>query len=322
MTLEEPQSTADLSDFELEDQAIAARRVQAYSTSALKKALPIDGLFIGHTAFTTALQGLDRVFQLATEVNMPHGLRLIGPPGSGKTSLLHYFQRSLPSSSLFEQGLGAVYLRVAKRPSVSYLVSSLLRRYGYPVKHVGAATLEPRINIVLEAIRQKGTRLIILDEAQNLVSGVLRRSQIETGNSPTDFIRLLMDEARVGVVLAGSKALDEIGDFDDALKSRAVGRFHLDDFAYDKVWLGLIQGFVKQCDWYDIAVFMEPEINRKLYDVAQGNLRATKRLITESALVAADEGASAVTARHVQKAYTMIYGTASQKANPYDQRPA
>lgn len=316
MNTGEQTTTEEFSEFELEDQAIGERRVQTYSMRALKTALPIDGLFIGHTAFATALKGLDRVFQLAKEVNMPHGLRLIGPPGSGKTSLLHYFQRSLPSSSLFEQGLGAVYLRVAKRPSVSYLVSSLLRRYGYPVKRVGSDSLEPRINIVLEAIRQKGTRLIVFDEAQNLISAPLRRSQDETGNSPTDFIRLLMDEARVGIVLAGPSALDDIGDFDDALKSRAVGRFHLDDFAYDKVWLGLIQGFVKQCDWYDIAVFMEPEINRKLFDVAKGNLRATKRLITESALVAADEGASAVTAKHVQKAFTMIYGTASEKGNP------
>lgn len=312
----------DLSEFDLEDQTTAERRLQTYSSHALKMGLPIDSLFVNYTGFMGALGGLDRVFQLAREVDMPHGLRLIGPPGSGKTSLLRYFQRSLPPSSLFEQGLGAVYLRVCKRPSVSYLVSSLLRCYGYPVRQVSAESLEPRINVVLEAIRQKGTRLIMFDEAHNLATTALKRGLQDSGTSPTDFIRLLMDEGRVGIVLAGPSALDEIAQLDDALESRAVGRFHLKNFAYDKVWLGLIQGFVKQCDWFDIAIFMDAESNRKLHEVTAGNLRATKRLITESVLVAAHEGAISVTVNHIHKAYTMIYGAASQKVSPYDRKAA
>nr|MDP2190888.1 TniB family NTP-binding protein [Rhodoferax sp.] len=312
----------ELSEIELEDQATAERRLQTYSNHALKMGLPIDGLFINHPAFVEALSGLDRVFQLSTEVDMPHGMRLIGPTGSGKTSLLRYFLRSLPPSSLFAQGLGAVYLRVCKRPSVNYLVSSLLRCYGYPVRRISAESLEPRINVVLEAIRQKGTRVIIFDEAQNLASAIVRRGAQDEGTSPTDFIRQLMDEARVGIVLAGPQTLDDIAQLDDALESRAVGRFHLQNFKYDKFWLALTKRFVRQCDWFDIAIFMDQDINRKLHEITLGNLRAMKRLITESVLVAAQQGATAVDALHVQKSYEMIYGVAAQKANPYDLKAA
>ncbi|WP_180129346.1 TniB family NTP-binding protein [Rhodoferax sp. BLA1] len=308
----------DRFEFSSEDREMEARRLKMYSDKALKIGLPVDQMFINHPAFSDALAALDRIFQLSTKVDMPHGMRLIGSSGTGKTSLLKYFQRSLPKSSLFAEGLGAIYVRVPMNVSTPYLVSRLLRIYGYPFRRVTWDAMEQRITVLLEAIRQKGTQLIMFDEAHNLapMPGRKKSSQ-EEGTSPTDFIRLLMDEALIGTVFSGINALEGFAELDQALASRVVGCHRLDLFKYDATWIGLLRGFVQQSNQFDIHVLLEKEVSLKLFKVTEGNLRSLKRLLTEIVLVAVDSGAAKAEIFHIQKAYSLIYGAASLKENPF-----
>ena len=308
----------EFSDFDFEDQDIEARRLKMYSEKALSIGLPIDQMFINHPAFSEALAALDRIFQLATKVDMPHGMRLIGSSGTGKTSLLKYFQRSLPKSSLFAEGLGAIYLRIPMNVSTPYLVSRLLRLYGYPFRRVTWDAMEQRITVLLEAIRQKGTQVIMLDEAHNLAPMPGRRkSSQDEGTSPTDLIRLLMDEARIGMILSGINALDGLGDLDQALASRVVGCYRFDPFKYDAIWIGLIKGFVQQVSQFDLRLLLDKEMSQRLYKATEGNLRSLKRLLTEVVLVAVDSGAEIAEVAHIRKAYGLVYGAASLKENPF-----
>lgn len=308
----------EFSEFDFEDRDIETRRLKMYSDVALKIGLPVDQMFINHPAFSNALAALDRIFQLSTKVDMPHGMRLIGSSGTGKTSLLKYFQRSLPKSSLFAEGLGVIYVRVPMNVSTPYLVSRMLRLYGYPFRRVTWDAMEQRITVLIEAIRQKGTQLIMFDEAHNLapMPGRKKPSQ-EEGTSPTDFIRLLIDEARIGTVFSGVDALDGLADLDLSLASRVVGCHRFELFKYDATWIGLIKGFVQQANQFDIRVLLEKEVSLQLYKVTEGNLRSLKRLLTEVVLVAVDSGAEKAEIPHIQKAYSLVYGAASLKENPF-----
>ncbi|HCY15704.1 MAG: hypothetical protein A2Z93_05180 [Curvibacter sp. GWA2_64_110] len=309
----------DLSQVEMEDKDIAARRLHMYSDKTLEIGFTIDQMFVSHTEFKEGLAGLDRIFQLSTKVDMPHGLRLIGPPGAGKTTLLKYFQQSLPRSSLFAEGLGAVYMRIPMRVTTPYMIASLLRQYGYPFRRITWDTLEQRITVLLDAIRQKGTRLIMIDEAHNLAPSLARRKPTrEEGTSPTDFVRLLIDEARVGVVFSGVSLLDDFAEVDEALASRVVGCHRLTMFNYDSAWLRLIKGFVLQSQKMDIQVFLDRDVGQRLYKTTQGNLRSLKRLMTEMVLVAAESGADSVRPEHLHAAYGLVYGAAFQKGNPFE----
>jgi hypothetical protein len=312
-----PYQDADFSQFDLEDAAIAARRQLMYSEKALVTALPIDDLFVSHPEFAEALAGLDRIFQLATRVSMPHGMRLIGPSGAGKTSFLQYFQRSLPQSTLFSVGLGAIYVRVPERVTTAYLVGALMRQFGYVHKRV-SHDMEDRSTILREAIRQKGTRLIMLDEAHNLIPKTYRgRPSRDGGTSPTDLLRQLMDQAKVGVVLAGTNELDAIGELDKSLGNRSVGRFTLSHFNYDTNWIRLLMGLIQQISEIDFSILLEPDVSKVLHKSTCGNLRSLKRMATEIGLVTVDAGAERVELIHIEKAHLMIYGAACQTGNPF-----
>ena len=308
----------EFSEFDLEDKDIMVRRLQMYSEKALEIGAQIDQIFVSHPAFKEALAGLDRIFQLARKVDMPQGMRLMGPSGTGKTSLLKYFRQSLPKSSLFADGLGAVYMRVPMRVSTPFMIGSLLRQYGYPFRRITWDTYEQRITVLLDAVRQKGTKLIMIDEAQNLApQRVGRKPSREEGTSPTDFIRLLMDEASVGVVLAGVGALEDFAEFDAALSNRVVGCYRLAMFNYDKTWIRLIKGLVQQSQQFDICILLEPDVNRKLYKATEGGLRNLKRLVTEMVLISVDSGAGAVKIEHLSRAYSLVNGPAFDKGNPF-----
>ncbi len=323
MNLFNSEDDIDFSEFDLDEREIAARRLLMYSDKALDVGLPIDHLFVNHPGFSEALAGLDRIFQLATRVDMPHGMGVFGPTGTGKTSLLKYFQRSLPNSSLFTPGLGAVYVRIPMRVTAPYLVGALLRIYGYPFRRVTKEAMEQRITILLEAIRQKGTRVLIFDEANNLApEGAKRRTIGGDGTSPTDLIRQLMDDAHLGVVFSGTGTLDDISELDEALGSRVVGRFKLELFNYDMSWVRLIKGFVQQTTEFDISILLAPDVSQKLHQLTEGRLRNLKRLITEMVLVAVDDGAQGVELKHICRAYNMVYGVAAQKRNPFEVVPA
>lgn len=308
----------DFSTFDLEDQSIAARRMRMYSDAALDMALPINDIYLSYTEFSEGLAGLDRIFQLSTRVKVPQGLQLVGPTGSGKTTLLRYFLSSLPPSSLFSPGLGAVYVRVPMRASVAYVLGRLLRIYGYPFLRITSSGMEQRIAVVLDAIRQKGTQMILFDEAHNLASEAQRkRLNPEEGTSLTDLIRHLMDEG-VGVVLASVGSLNDIAGVDSALANRVVGRFSLKPFEYDAAWIRLLNGFVLQIKQFDTKVLMVPDVSQKLHKLTQGNLRGLKRVLIEMVLVAVDDGAQSVEVKHLRKAHDLVYGMGARNGNPFE----
>lgn len=309
----------ELSEFDLEDIAIAARRLGMYSALALEIALPVDQIFINHPAFTQALAGMDRIFQLSTKVAMPHGMRLIGPTGAGKTSLFQYFQRSLPRSSLFAEGLGAIHVRIPKNVTKPYMVGKMLRLYDYAFQRVTSGNVEQRTTVLVDAIRQKGTQLIMFDEAHNLTPRAGGKNvDPEVGTSPTDLIRELIDATGVSTVFAGPRNLDGMVDLDNALAGRVVGCHRFEPFKYDAAWIGLIKGFVQQTRRFDLRVLLERDVNWRLHKATEGNLRVLKRLLTEIVLVAVDGGATVAELAHIQKAYSVIYGMASQMENPFD----
>jgi type II secretory pathway predicted ATPase ExeA len=313
----------DQEDFDVpdeEERQVAARRLFTYSVRALRLANQVQKVFVTHPHFKEALSGCDRIFQLSRELSMQQGAVVAGPTGVGKTALIRYFKDSLPSSSLFERGLGAIAVRVPKRPSVGHLVARVLYQFKYPFP-VTTHTLAARRDAMVDALRQKGTRLLFLDEAHHLKGQTrLRTRDVYTsGSSATEWIRELMDEVPVGVCLCGNEELFELGQIDDSLDGRVSARFKLSTFENDTMWRAFVRSFVKRCNGFDLTLLDSAEEATRLHKATGGNLRAFKRLVVEAVLVAVDANASAVEGTHLLLAFSRVSGGFSVPGSPYAQ---
>lgn len=311
------QPTVDFDAPEPEEQRLAARRMQQYSKEALRIGLIVDRTFIKHDRFSQALTAFDRLFQVAPEFDMPHGFRLIGPPGSGKSALFRYFRDGLPRSSLFAPGFGAVGVRTGKRPTAGKLVAALLRAYRYPFKSGGASTVYGRRGIVFDMVREKGTRVVLIDEAHHLLKQARRADQPDDEPEATDFLRELVDEAHVGLVLSGTDVLDRLHSVDAHLDDRVPGRYALCHFPFDRNWRGLLRGFRKQCTEFDLALLEDEQEARRLNVACSGSLRRLKRLLTEAVLIAVTAGQGRLTVEILGRAQAAVQGLDGMEINPY-----
>ena len=302
-----------------EDVRVAARRMQAYSPAAIALATQVDRVFVNHEGFKVGLHAFDRIFQLAPLTAMPHGLRLIGPPGSGKTTLFTYHRDSLPRSSLFVAGLGAVGVRAGSRPTAGQLVGALLHAYRYPFKYGNRGVVYARRDILFDLIKQKGTRYVFVDEAHRLLNQLRRIDGQDQEPEATVFLRDMMDECRVGLVLAGTVLLDRLEGIDLHLADRVVGRHELRYFATPGAeWHGLLMAFAKECsEFFDLGYVLEPVEARRLHAATGGNLRRVKRLLTEAVLVAVDRGQRTPDAAVLDLAFRAIHGSDGAAVNPY-----
>lgn len=310
-------ATPHFDDIETEDAILQTRRLHTYGREALKLGLRVDTIFVQHTRFKEGLKDLDRIFQIARDVNMPHGLCLVGPTGVGKTALLRFFFESLPRSTLFAPGYGCVRIRVGARPTAGQLIAALLRGYRYPFASISEKTIYMRKDQAIDLVRLKGTRLIFVDEAHNLLHQVRRRGNDHGEPDATVFLSELMDETNVALVLGGSKELDQLESIDSYLADRVSGRVELRYFEPNPEWVALLRAFSEACTWFSLKIIEDPVQAKLLHTASGGSPRRLKRQLTEAVLVAAEAKSTSVTIEHLKSAYALVYGVHGQRTSPY-----
>ena len=318
--MEKVQFDASLADDDrLEDDVeVQKRRIAVYSVEALRTAMAVDKIYVNHPSFAAAVAAMDRIFQLAPEMDMPQGMLLTGPTGSGKTTVFKYFASSLPPSSFFAPGFGALAIRCAKRPTTGFLIGALLRSYKYPFSTGTGKQLYARRQVVFDAVREKKTRLLFLDEAGGLLSP---RDKLVVDNGETDvtdFLRELMDTCRVGVVLATKLGVGVLDTLDDALASRISVRQTIQTFKPNEEWQGMMNAMVKQCKTFDVGLISSPGMAKRINLATNGNLRGFKRLLAEAILIAYDAKKLTLNEAILAQAFLRVYGENAGRPNVFE----
>lgn len=310
----------DFGDFdpvEAEDNETRARRLKQYGQEALITASRVEQVYVLFPEFAVCLDACDRAFQLSRTLNTPQGILITGAPGTSKTTIAKYFIRSLPQSDLFEKGYGALLIRARTAPTTQQVVAALLRSLKYPFANVKRTNVHTMRDIVFESIRQRGTRLVFVDQAHCLSyqTGQTRRDVNET--TVSDLLTEMMDETGASLCLLADAQFQGLESVDRALADRVTIRENLSHFKNDELWVAFLSSFARQAKVIDIGCLTEPETQSRTYSATQGNRRRFRRLIVEGVLIAVDAKATAVTNEHLALAFSRVNGTSNQLPNPY-----
>lgn len=310
--------SSDDDDFpDEEDQQIQQRRLFTYSLAALQAAKEVDRIYVKHPAFKEALMTCDRVFQLSRELSTPQGAWISGETGTGKTSIVQYFQRSLPQTSLFELGLGALRIRLQHRPTAGHVVGALLRSLKYPFAQVTQQTVYAKRVLAFDVLRQKGTRIVFIDEGQNLATQARYRDREGRETGATDLLREMMDEAQVGLVITSDGSMKSLKTIDPALDSRVAAHVRLTDFAKGPMWQAFVRTFCKQSMGFDLSFLDKSEAVQMTHAATGGNPRHFKRLVTEAVLIAIDAEQKHLDLAIMKLGFERLFGVHCERANPY-----
>ena len=141
-------------DFSGDDESgIQARRMSMYSIRAITAAREVADMYILFPQVKAALAAFDRIYQLSRAVSIPQGALLVGPPGSSKTSVAHYFMQSLPPAPDVVDGFGALFVRLRPGASAGMIVSQVLNAVRHPFTNVRNDRLTPMRDIACEALQ-------------------------------------------------------------------------------------------------------------------------------------------------------------------------
>jgi energy-coupling factor transporter ATP-binding protein EcfA2 len=311
-------SSANFEECDEEQRRTQERRLAMYSAVALLAAVPVERIFVSHRSFTSTLTALDRAFQLGKELSLPQGVCLTGPTGSGKTSVIRYFEASLPHSTLYKNGTGVLRLRLPERPSLGYVISTLLTKLHYPLPKCTDQTVGAKRMVLIEALGLSGSRLVAFDEADHICSPSIRKvSGNAKGNEVTDLIRELMEEARVAIALAGDAQLKTLERVDPALWERVSVKEEFKNFSLNQDWTGFIRAFAAASSSFDLSFLSEEGQPRLLFMATKGNPRRFKLLVVEAVLVASSKGESVLSREVLEQAFKLVNGDACVETNPW-----
>lgn len=313
-------STYDFTEFDgpvdEDERKTQARRQFMYSAVALAAAEVAERAYVMFPEFKHALEAFDRIYQLSGQLETPQGALVQGPPGSSKTTLAKYFAKSLPTSSLFDIGYGALFIRLRANPTQGLVVSQLLRAVKYPFTEVRKNRVYTMRDIAFEALGQKGTKIIFVDQAHCLATQWRTRHSDVPETAASDTLREMMDETKVGLVLLADAMFKGLEQVDAALADRISVRLTMSHFNEGEIWHAFLDAFAKTIGIVDMSV-IAAEAAGPTYMATNGNRRSFRRLMTEGVLIAVDAGSKVLTMEHLHLAFDRTRGDGSPKANPY-----
>lgn len=294
-----------------------ARRMFMYSATALTAAASVEKIHVLFTDFSEGLRIADRIYQLGRVLDTPQGALIRGAPGTSKTTLAKYFISALPPSDLFQKGMGAIYIRMRANPSQGQLLSSFLKAVKYPFTEVRLSRLAQMRDVVIEALQQKGTKLVFVDQAHCLSNQVRTKHKDVDETAATDTLREIMEEVHCGMVLLADASFQGLEKIDLALADRITVRHTMSHFGLNAIWDAFLDAFAKSIIVVNAYILTTSDIRKATHVATGGNRRRFRRLIVEAVLVAVDAAAPILLESHLSLAYERTAGEDALRANPY-----
>lgn len=188
----------------------------------------IENTIIPHAAYEKACKRLEMCFRYATRGGEPMCMAIVGESGTGKSRVLEEFERD-HAPNRTREGLYVPVLRIKtpSKPTVKGLVEEMLNKLDDPAsKRSSEQKMTARLRKLLVAC---GTKVVCVDEFQHFRD----KASDKVAHHVADWLKVLADESKVALVVAGLPVCRSIINHNEQLARRFRGVISMPRFRWE-----------------------------------------------------------------------------------------
>jgi hypothetical protein len=267
---------------------------------------------IPHTAFVDAQRQIEQCFTFSAGQGA-QGLAIVGESGTGKTSLLESFE-SKHEPIRCDNGMEVPVLRatVPSGPTVKSLAGKLLEALNAPDPERGTENEKSRRLRVL--MKKAGTRMVMIDEFQHFYD----RGKRQIMHNVADWLKVLIDDTRTTLVVAGLSSCRNVIDQNEQLARRFLAPIQLPRFSWSDVgqrgqFTSILKAFHKEiAKQLEVPVFHSDQMAFRFYCSTGGLIGYLASLLKQTMRNAAIEGRKIIrlddlATAHAQSVWSIEY---------------
>lgn len=208
-----------------------------------KQSSLVETMLVPHSAFARAQAQIELAFKHASNQSEAQGIAIVGESGTGKTSLIDHFYAQYPSQREAD-GMRIPILRVSvpSTPTIKSLAAVMLHGMMEPQSDRGTAN--QRTEQILTLMERTGVRMVMLDEFQHCYDKSKRCFTFDVA----DWLKLLMDEARFVLIVAGLPSCMDVIEHNEQLQRRFLSPLQMPRFNWDnsedrEEFVGILEAF-------------------------------------------------------------------------------
>lgn len=264
-----------------------------------------------HDAFKQARDTIIDLVEVAEISRTPFGASVMGPSGIGKNTLINALQQQVGSADLLGARPLALSLSIQATPSVGQVIASMLTQLSFPPT-IRPAKIYDQSEDLISALKEQRIKLLFINEVHHLTQGQRKLS----GKTITDYLKLVVDETNIVVVMLGVAGGGYLEQLNDQLFSRAPARCKLEPFSANDKWIGFLQALANECRAFDIHI-AHSKFSRQIHRATHGLIRPLKQLLEIAVHLAAKRGLLAIDEQSLFDAFAVLFGASGSVANPF-----
>ena len=280
----------------------------------------VERLYINFPRNQSALNAIGTCHSHAKLSKEPEGILILGDTGAGKTTVVKLYMRSHPRIVTEEATVVPVlYATVPVPATCKSLVTALLTAIGDPAAEKGSQVTQTlRLKRYIGACK---VELLILDEFQHFQD----RESLRVLKTVSDWLKVLMDETGVPMVLAGLPYSHTVLDDEnnEQLRRRFALRIELAPFGFKtsrerqdfRRFLNIIDEKLPLAEGSDLA---DPATAFCIYEATDGVVAHVMKLIRCATVIALESRREKLTMEILSLAYEQrLAANNPGKRNPF-----
>jgi ABC-type dipeptide/oligopeptide/nickel transport system ATPase component len=286
-----------------------------------------SAVIVRHTSFTEATQKILRAVEITISRREPSAAMLVGKPGSGKTTICKSIVQHFGPGTVVqtEQGVvntvPALYCSVPAGVTLKSLSVHMLTKLGCQDLRGDAITLMWRLSRLLSTCE---TQVILLDEFHHL----LMRGAEKTRAVVCDWIKTLMNETLIPIILVGMPECEVIVDDHPQLARRYPYRARLPEFDFavqssNSIFIKTLKLFNQRMNeiggFENSSILTDRSTASAIYVATSGNMNAIRQLLHDALRIALERADSTFTVNDLAEAAASLTSAKSlvKGKNPF-----